>query len=827
MRKWLNLAERGFERWGRWVTRRPWWTLGVFMLLFMALLTQLPKLQLDTSTEGFFRQDDPVLIEYERFKERFGSDKAVVLMIRPDDVFSPETLKALTSLHRELEKELPYLDEVVSLVNVTSVRGEAEKLIVEDLLKDSPETSEARQELRARVLSNPIYRDQLISEDGRLTAMVIRPTVMVLDELELASQAELLDFATNDQSVTEDLTDFDENPPSTTADALLSFDEEPQQATNAHELTLEEESRLMAVLKSITGRYQSENFQIYLGGMIVMETTILASMLENMPRFTITALMLIAVLLALVFRRISGVILPLLTVVIALLSTVGLMAATGTPFTIISQILPSFLLAVSIGYSVHLLTIFYQQLQIGNSRQESIVEALGHSGLAVLITSLTTAGGLVSFAGVGLAPVGDLGRFGAIGVLIAVLFTLAPLPALLTILPIQANQKSEASKTQQDSLMVHLGVFSLYNPWKVLLVSGAVLGVSFFSALQLEFDHNPIAWMPEGHDLRVSNEAINTEMKGASVAEVVVRTSEENALKSWEWMNALDQFNREAEATKVGALAVGKSTSMADTLKQIHQALNENRADFYTIPKDPELIAQELLLFENSGGDDLERQVNPLYTTARITVKMPWLNANQYAPVLQELRNKGTQIFGGLGEFHLTGMVVLLAETMVLMIDSMLQSYLVAGLVITLLMILVLGRLRLGLISMIPNFLPIVLGLGVMHWVGLPLDLMSILVGSIALGLAVDDTIHFFHNFQRYFQETGDPEEAVRRTLNTTGRAMLFTSIVLSIGFFSYTISEMNNLFSFGLITGLTILFAFLADLLVAPALMGLLHPKK
>jgi len=104
---------------------------------------------------------------------------------------------------------------------------------------------------------------------------------------------------------------------------------------------------------------------------------------------------------------------------------------------------------------------------------------------------------------------------------------------------------------------------------------------------------------------------------------------------------------------------------------------------------------------------------------------------------------------------------------------------------------------------------------------------MSILVGSIALGLAVDDTIHFFHNFQRYLQETGNPEEAVRRTLNTTGRAMLFTSVVLSIGFFSYTISEMNNLFSFGLITGLTILFAFLADLLVAPALMGLLHPKK
>ena len=157
----------------------------------------------------------------------------------------------------------------------------------------------------------------------------------------------------------------------------------------------------------------------------------------------------------------------------------------------------------------------------------------------------------------------------------------------------------------------------------------------------------------------------------------------------------------------------------------------------------------------------------------------------------------------------------------------MLQSYLIAGLVITLLMILVLGWLQLGLISIIPNFLPIALGLGVMHWVELPLDLRSILVGSIALGLAMDDTIHFFHNFQRYLQKTGNPEEAVLRTLNTTGRTLLFTSVVLSIGFFSYTISEMNNLFSFGLITGLTILFAFLADLVVEPALMSLLHSKK
>ena len=158
MKKWLEQAESGFESWGQWVIRRPWWVLGTFVLFFGVLLTQLPKLQMDTSTEGFFHPNDPVLIEYERFKERFGSDKAVVLMIRPDDVFAQETLQALTSLHRELEKKLPYLDEVVSLVNTTSVRGEAEELIVEELLVEWPKSEQARQALKDRVLKSYLSR---------------------------------------------------------------------------------------------------------------------------------------------------------------------------------------------------------------------------------------------------------------------------------------------------------------------------------------------------------------------------------------------------------------------------------------------------------------------------------------------------------------------------------------------------------------------------------------------------------------------------------------------------------------------------------------------
>ena len=143
-------------------------------------------------------------------------------------------------------------------------------------------------------------------------------------------------------------------------------------------------------------------------------------------------------------------------------------------------------------------------------------------------------------------------------------------------------------------------------------------------------------------------------------------------------------------------------------------------------------------------------------------------------------------------------------------------------LIVCWMMVLLIGSLRIGLTSMIPNLAPILLALGLMGWAGIPLDTFTLMVGSIAIGLAVDDTIHFLHNFRRYYARSGDVPEAVRATLASTGQALLFTSLVLSSGFFLYMLASMNNLFYFGLLTGFTIIVAFLADLILAPALMAL-----
>jgi predicted RND superfamily exporter protein len=172
-------------------------------------------------------------------------------------------------------------------------------------------------------------------------------------------------------------------------------------------------------------------------------------------------------------------------------------------------------------------------------------------------------------------------------------------------------------------------------------------------------------------------------------------------------------------------------------------------------------------------------------------------------------------------------MAVLFAKTGNNTITSMAESYIFALIIITLMMIILIGRIKIGLLSMIPNLTPIILSLGVIGAFNFPMDMFTVMVASIAIGLAVDDTIHFMHNFRRYYERTGDPQRAVFETLHTTGRAMLVTTIVLSFGFFIYMFATLQNISRFGFLTGFTIITALAADYLVAPALMVIVNKKR
>ncbi|MBW2564608.1 MAG: MMPL family transporter, partial [Deltaproteobacteria bacterium] len=495
---------------------------------------------------------------------------------------------------------------------------------------------------------------------------------------------------------------------------------------------------------------------------------------------------------------------------------------TGVPVTTVTMVLPSFILAVGVGDSVHVLALFYRYLGMTGKKKDSIIHAMGHSGLAIAMTSLTTAAGLASFSTAEIASVANLGIFAGAGVILALIYTTILIPALLAIIPIKAKSRPKDNRSLLDRLLDRVTDFSTGHPRAIAAVSAVLILFSLVVATRLNFSHDVLKWQPEKSPVRIATQKINDELKGSVTLEVILDTGRENGLYDPVILKKLDRLAREIEGIDQGDLFVGMASSVADILKEIHQALNENRPEFYSIPDNPKLIPQEFLLFENSGSDDLEDVIDSRFQLARFTIKVPWLDALKYAPFMKDIDARFRAAFGQDADITITGLMTLFGHTLTAAIHSMGKSYLIAAGVITIMMILLIGNLRIGLISMLPNLAPIIVTMGIMGLFGLPLDMFTMLIGSIAIGMVVDDTVHFMHNFRRYFNETGDVTEAARQTLHTAGRAMLVTSVVLSIGFFVLMFASMNNVFYFGMLTGITIFLALLADFLLAPALMAI-----
>ncbi len=753
-------------------------TLLILFVCVAALASQLPKITIDTSTEGFMHKDDQTLIDYNAFRDQFGRDEMIIIAIKPPDVFDPLFLEKLQALHEDLEENVPYIDDITSFINARNTRGEEDELLVGDLLEEWPETPEAIADLKQRVLANPLYVNTMISEDATFTTIAIK------------------------------------------TESHSSPGTDPN-AAEAVYLTDVENSTVVEAVRDIVKKYEEENFQTWIAGSPVVTHFLKWAMIKDVRKFLVLAIGMITVSLFLMFRRISGVVLPLLVVILTMLSTLGLMAATGTPIKLPTQVLPSFLLAVGVGAAVHILAIFYHHLRRSGDKEESIIYAVAHSGLAVVMTSLTTAGGLFSFSTADVAPIADLGVFAGIGVMLSFFYTIILLPALLAIMPINAAKIKERGQktTLTDSVMTAIGKFATGYSKAILFVSAMIIVLSIIGALQIRFAHDVLKWFPEGADIRRASETIDEKLRGSITFEVILDTGEENGLYEPGLLNRIEQSARQFESLKKGDIFIGKTIAITSILKEINKALNENRQEFYTVPQQRDLVAQEFLLFEMSGSDDLEDVTDSLFSKTRLSLKLPFTDAVAYAQIMNDIEQHIRQTYQDT-DVTITGMAAMLFKTISNVMTSMAKSYVTALIVITILMILLIGRLRIGLLSMIPNLFPILLTLGVMGWFKMPMDLFSMLVGSIAIGLAVDDTIHFMYNFRRYYEEYGDAKKAVMETLHTTGRAMLVTSCVLSLGFFIFTFASMNNLFNFGLLTGFTIITALLADYFISPALL-------
>ncbi|MEN8210435.1 MAG: efflux RND transporter permease subunit [Thermodesulfobacteriota bacterium] len=797
----------------------------VILFMFAAaglLASQLPNIKIDTSTEGFLHENDPILIDYEAFRDQFGREEIAIVALKSSNIFNKKFLNDLKSLHNDLKENLPYLDDITSLINARNTHGKKDELIVEDLFENFPESKTAMSEKEKRARNNELYKNLLLSEDGLYTAIVIKTRT----------------YSSKDEDVNDDLTDFmtSEGDDFLTDEKSVREDtKDKKKLSNQGYLTDQENSEFVKALEIIVDRHRIPLVEMYIAGTPVITDFLKRSMVKDMRKFMLIAFITIAILLFIMFRRISGVILPLLIVILSLLSTISLMAMSGVPIKTPTQILPSFLLSVAVGASVHVLVIFFQHFDKNRSKKDAIVFALGHSGLPILMTSLTTSGGLLSFSTAAVAPIADLGIFASVGVLLSFIFTIIFLPAFLAIIPLKAKSKTISLKGKtkgknaaiMDKILNFAVHISTTRPVQVLALFFIIMLIAISSIHKIRISHDPVRWLPDAPGgIRMVNEKIDRVFKGTTSLEVIVDTGKQNGLYDTEFLNKLENASNYFEQYKDDKCFVGKAFSITSVVKETNQALHENNSQFYSIPQNRELIAQELFLFENSGTDDLEDFTDSQFSKARFTIKMPFVDAIAYSGFIKMTEGYFKEKFP-LSDIQLTGMIAMLARVLENALYSMLQSYLYAFIVITILMILLIGKLKMGILSMIPNIYPIVIMLGIMGWFDFPMDLFTMMVASIAVGLAVDDTIHFMHNFRKYFEKYNSAQKAVHETLHTTGRAMLVTTCVLSTGFFTFMFSSMNNLFNFGFLIGITLIMALLADYFIAPALMVLVNKKK
>ena len=801
-------VERGFEAWGRRVEARPLAVLLACAAFVAFCASGLPGLSIDTSFEAFLRANDPVRLAYDAFRDRFGRDERIIVAIRrgpgpdataePGDVFDLEFLGRLRELHHAIEARTPYVEELTSLVNARDTRGVGDTLFVEDFLDPWPSSEADLARLRARARENPLFRNTVLSADARVTTISIEPWLYSAGP-----------------AAPDDLGGFDADGADPSSSATPG---EPALLSSV------ESDEMVVRLREILAEFDGPGFEVHLAGPPVMMHDVSAAMMRDMPRFVALAIAMIGVLLYALFRRLVAVVAPLVVVVLSVVCTFGLMGWSDTRIHAPTQILPTFLLAVGVGDSVHLLAIFFERVRRGDDREDALARALGHCGLALVLTSLTTAAGLASFATAAVAPVAALGVFAPIGVLIALGLSLSLLPAIVRLWPglDTGGREGTAAHDRLDRILAGLGAFAAGHPRAIVLFTALLWSVSAVGASRLALSHDPLSWLgPEAPIVR-DTLAIDRDLGGSVSFEILVQTDARDGIRQPEVLERMARLGHSYETTPRDGLVAGQTTSLADVVKEIHRALNADAPQAYAIPADPRLVAQELLLFENSGSDDLEQLVDGQYRAARIAVRMPWRDAVGYVDFFDAADEAARRTLGDAARTSMTGIMALLIRAMSALTTSMATSYLLAFAVITPLMVLLVGKLRLGLLAMLPNLTPILLTLGLMGIAGFPLDAFSLLIGGIALGLAVDDTIHFMHGYRRERDRGASREEAVQATLLSTGRAMLITTCVLTLGFLGFVLSSMQNLVNLGILVGFAITMALAADVLLAPALLAL-----
>jgi len=751
------------ERFGGLILKYRWLWLAMIVGLSVLFLLHVPEMDVEDDETTWYTPGDPTLEIFQAFEDRFEGDDLLFVAYEWDTPYSPESLTYLADLTDRLHREIPYISDVTSLTSVDDIVGSEAAIEVRPLIDTAAIPSIDQEMLRHRIAINPFLRGNLVSEDGTAVAVILE--IEVGDDIEYeAAAAEIV----------------------------------------------------AAVRAVLAAESTTTGIQFHIAGTQVTEIETERMLETDMTRFFPITMIFTAVLLLLFFRSIPSVILPLATVFLSLGWTLGLKVLVGSQITPVSTTLFALITVIGVANSVHMISHYMLEKRTSRSRREILLATYRHAGTPCLMTSLTTAIGFASLTVSRVPAIRQLGVFAAFGILSAFFLSMVIVP--LGIDWIGHRSRRTARNRWIEHVLERIGRFNLRHPrWVIIgsIVIACAMAIGIFS---IEPAGSMVEYFKPGSDYRMSVDFLDRRLAGASSTEVVLYGARD-AFKSPDALRELESLQALALQHE-GTAAVH---SIVDTVKLISRALHSDDPSQYVVPDSRAAISQSLLLYEMSGGAGLRSYVSGDYAVARVSIRTRQMRDAAREALLTDVQ---TYVSEQMPAFRaeVTGMDHMVHTTNKNVILTQVQSFGLAIGMITVMMVLVFG-LRAGLLSLIPNILPIVFALGLMGYAGFGLNMATAIIASIAIGIVVDDTIHFFSHFRDELRKTGDSKLAMSAALTRVGKALCFTTLILVAGFGVFLFSESWIMASYGILSGTAVLVALLGDLFLGPVLLARLSP--
>lgn len=752
---------------GEWLLKYRLLILGLVTALTLLSASGAQFLYFDNDYRVFFGKENPQLKAFEQIQQTYTKIDNVNFAVDPisGKANTPEVLSAVEEL-TDIAWQLPFSIRVDSLSNYQHTEVDGDDLIVRDLYIDAVSMTADEQALVDRVsTTEPALAGKIHDKQHRATS--VNATIQMPGK---------------------------------------SADEVNVVAAAAREMAAEIETK--------------HNVKIRLGGVIFLNNAFAESSMLDMATLVPAMYLVILIVAYLLLRSIMATVLVLFVVVPSIMVAMGAGGWMGIGLTPPSASAPTIITTLAVADSIHLLVSMFNRMRAGYSQRDSLLYSLRVNGKPIFLTSLTTALGFLSMNFSDSPPFHDLGNITAIGVMAAWIYSIVLLPILISFVPL----KSKATLAKLDDKMGKLGAY-VASRYKSVLTVSVIISVAILSLIPLnEINDDFVKYFDESVQYRQDTDWISTNLTGVNQVQFSLPAGESNGVSDPAFIEKVSDFTAWAHNEPV----VTHVQSISDTFKRLNRDLNGGDPAFYRVPDTRELAAQYLLLYELSlpFGLDLNNQLDISKSSTQVIVTIDDMTTNE----LRAWIARAESYLADELDFNLTavGPTVMFAYISERNVQSMLLGTLVAVFLISGVILIALRDVRLGIISLVPNLLPAALAFGLWGLFVGQVNMAVAVVAGMALGVVVDDSVHFLSKYQIARRELKlSAHDAVISAFNGVGTALVVTTLILTAGFAILAQSTFGVNSYMAMLTGIALVIALIADMTLLPALLIALDKNK